>query len=69
MRSYYALHASLFTAEFAHQPRHCAGKSGADPEKVAQVVKEIKEKCSRLNVTGLMTIGRFDEHPEVDFRV
>ncbi len=46
-----------------------AGKSGADPEKVVEVVKEIREKCSRLHFAGLMTIGRFDEHPEPDFRV
>lgn len=43
-------------------------KSGADPEKVVEVVKEIREKCSRLHFAGLMTIGRFDEHPEPDFR-
>jgi uncharacterized pyridoxal phosphate-containing UPF0001 family protein len=46
-----------------------AGKSGADPEKVVDVVREIREKCKRLHFAGLMTIGRFDEHPEPDFRV
>jgi uncharacterized pyridoxal phosphate-containing UPF0001 family protein len=36
---------------------------------VVEVVREIREKCSRLRFAGLMTIGRFDDHPEPDFRV
>jgi len=42
-------------------------KSGVDPDRVVEVIKEIKEKCKSLRLSGLMTIGRPGDSEE-DFR-
>jgi hypothetical protein len=50
-----------------------AEKNGCSPEEAVQLVKHILDKCPNLELTGLMTIGKFGhdlcQGPNTDFIV
>lgn len=48
-------------------------KNGAEPSEAVDISKHVVDKCSNLELMGLMTIGRFDHDlssgPNPDFQV
>lgn len=43
-----------------------ASKSGCEPAECVELARHVAERCPRLRLVGLMTIGRFDEDPHDD---
>lgn len=50
-----------------------SAKNGAEPSEAVDISKHVVDKCSNLELMGLMTIGRFDHDlssgPNPDFQV
>ena len=44
-------------------------KSGVEPENCLNLIKDVQEKCSQINIKGLMTIGKLDGDATEDFKV